>query len=846
MKNHSTFSSIQWLFSVCCLALLLVFVAEVEASSAATNPKASTVSDASALAQAANQVVPGQWFHFTAAENSGWNGGALLNLGPTYNGSDNATPWSSKASWNPVTEEFFFTGGGHGCCGTHSPDSEMILRYRVADNLWSATYHDGVHTYESATINTSAGANNNLYHRLFGSNTVGVYSIAHQKWEGDLASVPSPSRPDCCLALEYFPDRDSLITIDNDWGIFEYSFSSGRWSGCVIGTTQPGCGAIHPMCGSSSTASPWARYDQAHHRMLFGGCTNVYALSPSMQVAQLASAPFPISVGPSGSPVSIDPQTGQLVSWDASGNTFTSDGANWINSGASPFPDPVHNGLACASVSTYRVIMCFYAGTSSRPVTNGSVWLYKVDGVSHGSVSKAASIGRSVPVPTSAPAASTTSVSISPLARSSHGANGWSDRSAGTNVPGGAASVVGIQSFDTFPVTNRQQYFKLYDPASITTDCSIAADGCSLKFAILKGYRQGEPGWFDWNFSPDLSRTFGNGQEFYVQYRERLDPGMLKGSNFPNGEGFKHNIITEGDTSAKVAGDCSNSPGEVVLIQDGNGAPYPGLYHNCGFSGGSLAFMQRGYQLIQLDGIAANNFLDQNAAGCPHYAGRGIPATDPTCFNYVANEWFTVQIHIKAGTFNQPDSVLDVWLAHEGKPAQLIVNAADAALVNDSSGGTSARYGKIQLSAYNTGMSGSLVDTAVWFDDLIVTTRRIPDPDVGTPNAPDSLSVSHATSAGITVNWRVNSQNGTPQDDAGFLVERCTGDGAACFPNPQKGFTQIGVTKAGESSFVDHTVARGHTYTYRVRARNNAGTSGYAAAQCFNRGPDCGGTVVAP
>lgn len=367
-----------------------------------------------------------------------------------------------------------------------------------------------------------------------------------------------------------------------------------------------------------------------------------------------------------------------------------------------------------------------------------------------------------------------------------------------------------------------------------------------MKFSILTGYQQGEPGWFDWNFSPDLSKTFGPGQEFYIQYRERLDPGMLNGANFPNGEGFKHDIITEGDTSSVVAGDCSNSPGEIVTVQDGNGGASPILYHNCGFGGGSQHFMQMGYEPITLGGIANSNFLDQDAAGCPHYSGRGIPVTDPTCFNYVANEWFTVQVHVRVGTYNNPNSIVEMWLAHDGQPARLITNAADAALVNDGTGGASGNYGKISLSAYNTAMSGSLVNTAVWFDDLMVATHRIPDPNVSTPNAPDSLALSNVTSSSVTLNWRVNSHNGTAQDDTGFSIERCAGDGQTCYPSPQSGFTQIGTTAAGASSFVDNTVVSGKTYTYRVRAQNAAGSSAYTMAQCFNGGTSCGSTIVIP
>jgi chitodextrinase len=439
--------------------------------------------------------------------------------------------------------------------------------------------------------------------------------------------------------------------------------------------------------------------------------------------------------------------------------------------------------------------------------------------------------------------------------------NGWANRIAGQNVPGGAASIVSSYNFDspitlaptatcaTSPCTTYQRgaqsYFTYYkdQPNSLGTDCTIAADGCSMKITILNGYFQGEPGSFDYNFSPDLSRTFGPGQEFYVQYRERIDAGVL--GNIPNAEGLKHDITTEGDTATKQGPDCSNSPAEIVTIQDGVGANYPVVYANCGYSGGTNAFMQSGYQLIQLAGAPGSNYLDQVTAGCPHYSGRGIPTSDPTCWNYVPNEWFTIQKHIKIGSWNSPTSVIEFWTSHQGQPAQLITNAADAAIPNDGSGGASGRYGKIQLSAYNTAAHWN-VNTAVWFDDLIVSTRRIPDPDIDTPNAPDNLSLTNIGANSVTVTWRVNSQNGTAQDDTGFLVERCVGGGAQCFPNPQSGFSQIGTTAAGANSYVDNTVVSGTTYTYRVRARNSTGMSGYAASQCFNIGPTCGGKVVVP
>jgi hypothetical protein len=435
------------------------------------------------------------------------------------------------------------------------------------------------------------------------------------------------------------------------------------------------------------------------------------------------------------------------------------------------------------------------------------------------------------------------------------GINGWSNRTAGINVPGGAASIVSSQSFDNIVIptssgdswkSGAQGYFQLYDPASVTRDCTAAADSysgaCSLKYTILAGYFQGEPGWYDYNFSPNLATTFGDGQEFYVQYRERIQ--NMTGSSAYNGsaEGFKHHLISEGDAPGYEANNCDNHPAQYTVKQmEGNGN-YPGAFINCGYSGGGSAFMQYGYQDFQLP--ISGNFMDQVTTGCPHYrdgSHTSYPSGDPSCWNYVDSEWMTIQVHMKIGTFNNPTSVADVWFGHEGQPARLIENAADAA-VPQNGAGTVNKYGKIILLPYNTAGTAQ-VSGAFWYDDLIVSTRRIPDPDVATPNAPDLLSLSNITSNSITVNWRVNSQNATAQDDTGFLVERCTGAVATCFPPPQSGFTQIGTTAAGASSYVDNTVVAGTTYTYRVRAKNAAGNSAYAASICFNGSGNCGGTA---
>jgi hypothetical protein len=445
----------------------------------------------------------------------------------------------------------------------------------------------------------------------------------------------------------------------------------------------------------------------------------------------------------------------------------------------------------------------------------------------------------SVVVTVSSQASNGLSFTVSPT-NSGGATNGWNSRISGVNVPGGLSSIVSSQDFDTFPVTNHQQYFQLYFPSSITTDCGIAADGCSLKFTMQAGYFQGEPGWFNYNFNSTNTALYGPGQEFYVQYRVRLDPGVLSTSEFGGGNftGFKLNIISEGDSPTAQAGNCSNTPTDFVLISSLD-QTYPQMYENCGSLGSSLSFLTSGYDMIQLYGgtlPGGGNYLDQPASGCPHYSGRSIPRTDPTCWNFAANEWFTVQEHFKIGTWGVANSTVDVWMAHQGQPSRLIVNAADIAMA-DQGPSVTDKFGKIVLLPYATA-STWVNTTFVWYDDLIVSNRRIPDPETAVPNAPDNITAAVSTGK-VTLNWRVNSNNGTAQDDTAIIVERCTGTAPVCLAAPQSGFSEIASTAAHASTYTDSTASAGTIYTYRVRATNSSGNSAYAVAICFNNGPSC-------
>jgi hypothetical protein len=89
------------------------------------------------------------------------------------------------------------------------------------------------------------------------------------------------------------------------------------------------------------------------------------------------------------------------------------------------------------------------------------------------------------------------------------------------------------------------------------------------------------------------------------------------------------------------------------------------------------------------------------------------------------------------------DSTIRLWVAREHQPSKLMVNLSQepATLfgMKISGSGTSyhlansnpdAKYGKLWLLPYNTNKdsSASHPTAYTWYDELIVSTKRIPDP----------------------------------------------------------------------------------------------------------------------
>jgi hypothetical protein len=257
--------------------------------------------------------------------------------------------------------------------------------------------------------------------------------------------------------------------------------------------------------------------------------------------------------------------------------------------------------------------------------------------------------------------------------------------------------------------------------ASVDPEVKASGSG-SLRFIIPPHSPANTSGNFSFEFAENLSAQFGAGEEFYVQWRQRFSPEMLA-TAYEGGNGWKQVIIGEGSRPGHVAYSCTEIE---LVVEDTYQVGAPRMYHSCGGKDGH-------YESLEVFSPQVGTSLIQNAVGCPHNR-----VTSPPCLKYKPNEWMTFQVHVKVGTWYRNDknyrhdSTVQLWVAEEGKHSKLAIDLNPSKgtgydLVNTV---PAARYGKIWLLPYNTAKDpGQEHPTAyTWYDELIVSKSRIPDP----------------------------------------------------------------------------------------------------------------------
>jgi hypothetical protein len=286
-------------------------------------------------------------------------------------------------------------------------------------------------------------------------------------------------------------------------------------------------------------------------------------------------------------------------------------------------------------------------------------------------------------------------------------------------------------------------------------DTSTKASGSgSLLFTIPSNSGADTSGSYFANFSSDLSVGFGENSEFYVQWRQRFSTEFLT-TVYEGSNGFKQAAITTGDQPGKLYASCEALG---VTLQNTNQRGFPQMYHSCTGSTSHGAY-DPFEKLFFNDNLGRDDIKLQNARlspYCTYLQGQTTPKTyfptDGNCFAYFPNEWMTFQVRIKAGPRVNDEftnSYVQMWLAREGQPSQLIF---DWGPYNLSAGASSEnqKYGKVWLLPYQTGKSSSQSHPAAytWYDELIISRNKIADPtsggtsDTTPPAVPQNLTAN--------------------------------------------------------------------------------------------------------
>ena len=330
--------------------------------------------------------------------------------------------------------------------------------------------------------------------------------------------------------------------------------------------------------------------------------------------------------------------------------------------------------------------------------------------------------------------ASAKAVGSSPLAKTAQGPHTAEEREANfqnrCHSPG-VIRCIGFDSAGEIAGSYGDDSGILNGAATPAIDSSIKASGSgSLRFEIPSQSGADTSGTYFANFSRNLSAQFGENSEFYVQWRQRFSAEFLR-TIYKGGGGWKQAIIGTGDQPGHPYASCTALE---IVVQNTYQRGFAQIYDSCTGSnshGGYDPFQER---------YGGSDFKLQNARPSPfclYSQGRTDPPSffppKGSCFGYLPNEWMTFQVGVKTGprVGNEfKNSYVRLWIAREGQSSELAINWGPYNLTaGDPAEGQ--KFGKIWLLPYHTDKDPSQVTPTayVWYDELIISRARIPDPE---------------------------------------------------------------------------------------------------------------------
>lgn len=632
------------------------------------------------LHTAAQNLQAGEWVEISTLN---FQAGQFLETGTTVPGP--ITQWADSACWDHVRRQFKFIGSPH-----YLPSKFVI--YTESTNTWtSGPLYDLANTAEinhaSDDHNACNRTSGDMYTRHYGTFDMRKFASSTETWSVMPPFSQVASSQQVATGMVHFPDRDELFLVDGDWGTYKFSLSTNTWTRLSYG--NGGGGTPQLTMGAYNVI---AEYNPVHKTVLFGGglgSHKIYKYDINGAITQLNDAPIAIGLG--RTLVQTDPVSGKYLVWGddvESGKTFweydiSSD--QWTPLSIANIPwmpyNPATFDTIMAPIYDYGVLFVVkWKGSLSR------VYLYKHASSEGSFASRCAAPGviRCMGFDSAAEITGT-----------------W-----GVNPVGSINGSLTGPSIDT----------------------SVKASGSgSLHFVIPSNSGDNSSGTVFVNFSDDYQTQFGEGQEFYVQFRQRFSSNFINTIfNLTGGEGgWKQAIIGQGSTSSIPKSSCT--PLEVVLQNSAQKGMVQG-YHSCVFFQGFTEY----YPPLGV-------YKLQNAIPDPYCftitSPNGTTQAPPPCEAYHWDEWMTFQVHVQIGNYNSPNSLIEVWVSREGGAERKIIDMQGYTLCfTDTSCATqNMKYGQVWLLPYHTGKDPAQTHLQgdVWYDELIISTNKIANPSGG-------------------------------------------------------------------------------------------------------------------
>lgn len=264
--------------------------------------------------------------------------------------------------------------------------------------------------------------------------------------------------------------------------------------------------------------------------------------------------------------------------------------------------------------------------------------------------------------------------------------------------------------------------------ACIQRDTSVfLSGGSSARWDIYGNTSEDQEGyWFQ-----TFGQTFAQNSTFYIQFAFRADTNWVTTDWTQTGTSGKGTspkiLIAHGVDANGQPATCDNVQ---FVYRNENGWALPDMYSQCGqisayTDPGGVNYFEGSTSLYQQGFTAPAPFAGYDCA----YNHGSKPVGN--CMFFQANTWYTIYLKLHIGTWGQPNSTVEAWVAPYGQQMKKMVNVMNYTMNSSSVAGFSG----VTLTQYMTGKLASVSHPTahVWYDELIISTQPIPAPAGQTP-----------------------------------------------------------------------------------------------------------------